>query len=200
MTTIPPSPLLTPVEALSKAANARFIAIDGLPVSGKSTLADLMIEGLGAEAIYLDDLVRPEGEWRGRIGPAFPFAYIRYAEFLDTVKTLIMTGECSYFPYDWSTGQISTQPRHLTAKAPIIVEGVSALHPELAPLYDVTFWVESEASSVLDASTRRGVGDWAEEWRNLFLPSVDLYMATDPKKRADFHVAGRGCFEEALSG
>ena len=32
---------------------------------------------------------------------------------------------------------------------PVIVEGVSALHPDLAPLYDLRIWVESDAATVL---------------------------------------------------
>ena len=43
----------------------RLVAIDGLPVSGKSTLADRLAHELGAAIVYLDDFVRPEAEWRG---------------------------------------------------------------------------------------------------------------------------------------
>lgn len=188
----PSSRLLAPDEAVALAASCRFIAIDGLPVSGKSTLGDRMAEAIGAQVIYLDDFVRPESEWRGMIAPEFPFAYIRYAAFLEAAKTLIQTGECRYFPYDWRKGKTSSEPRVLRATGPVIVEGVSALHPELAPLYNLRFWVESDAASVLDASLQRGVGDWAKEWRELFLPSVALYLATDPEARADFRVRGRG--------
>ena len=179
-------------EAISEASGARLIAIDGLPVSGKSTLADLMIEALGAEVIYLDDFVKPEAEWRGRVGPAFPFHYIRYDEFLGAVQALRQNGKCSYFPYDWGTGQPSQTARAVVLDRPVIIEGVSSLHPELAPLYDLRIWVESDAESVFEASLVRGVGDWAAEWRDLFMPSVELYLASHPQDRADLFVKGRG--------
>lgn len=72
------------------------------------------------------------------------------------------------------------------------MEGVSALHPRLAPLYDLRLWVESDPRTVLDASLARGVGDWVVEWRTLFLPSVTLYLKTEPAARAEILVAGRG--------
>ena len=38
----------------------------------------------------------------------------------------------------------------------------------------------------------RGVDDWETEWRELFLPSVELYLETRPQERASHRVAGRG--------
>ena len=73
-----------------------------------------------------------------------------------------------------------------------MVEGVSALHPDLTPLCDLRIWVDSDPATTLQASLARGVGEWANEWRDLFLPSVELYAATNPRARADLIVAGRG--------
>lgn len=74
----------------------------------------------------------------------------------------------------------------------MVVEGVSSLHPDLAARYDLRLWVESDASTTLSASLARGVGDWEHEWREVFMPSVELYMQTQPRQRADHLVAGRG--------
>ena len=181
-------------EAVAKVAaiGARLIAIDGLPVAGKSTLADAILAVTGGQAIYLDDFVRPETEWRGKIGPAFPFGYIRYDAFFKAVTDLAGTGQCQYRRYAWETGQLSDTVRTVTLDRPVVVEGVSALHKQLSPLYDLRFWVESDAASMLDAALSRGVGDWAGEWRTLFAPSVALYLDSDPRSRADFVVRGRG--------
>jgi hypothetical protein len=65
-----------------------------------------------------------------------------------------------------------------------LVEGVSVLHPDLAPLYDLHIWVESDPETTLAASLERGVGSWAYEWQFMFLPGVELYLRTDPKSRA----------------
>lgn len=145
--------------------HVRLIAIDGLPVSGKSTLAERIAADIEAECIYLDDFVRPEAEWRSRARPGFPFDYIRYDEFLGAVKALARDGSCSYRLYDWNTGRLGDEYRTVRLDRPVIVEGVSALHPELAPLYDLRFWIESDAMTTLDASLKRGVGGWEREWR-----------------------------------
>jgi uridine kinase len=172
--------------------DARLIAIDGLPVAGKSTLAGRIGTALGTEIIYLDDFVKPEAEWHSRTAPSFPFHFIRYDEFLNAVKSLANGGLCSYRLFDWETAKIRDEYRIVRLDRPVIVEGVSSLHPELTQLYDLRFWVESDAATTLQASLKRGVGNWEREWRELFLPSVDLYMRTAPQDRAEFLVAGRG--------
>jgi len=179
------------VAAVEAQPGARLIGIDGLPVSGKSTLATRLATELGATVVSLDDFVRPEAEWRGRTAPAFPFPFIRYTEFLNAVAAL-SRGEVARSPrYDWETGQFAA-PRDIRPDGLLVVEGVSAFHPRLAPLYDLRLWVESDPATVLEASLIRGVGDWEHEWRTLFLPSVELYLETGPADRADIRVAGRG--------
>ncbi len=179
-------------EAIERATTARprLIAIDGLPASGKSTLAHTMADALGAQCLWLDDFVLPERLWRGQVQPAFPFPYFDYAAFMSTVRTLALGETARYLSYDWQTGERASEAV-VHPDGPVIIEGVSALHPDLAPLYDLRFWVESDARTTLDAALQRGVGDWADEWRDLFLPSVSIYLATDPANRADFRVAGR---------
>jgi uridine kinase len=179
------------VELVRNRPNARLIAIDGLPVSGKSTLATRLETELGLEGIFLDDFVRPESEWRGRVAPAFPFEYIRYDEFMAGVRSLARGEAARYQLYDWSTGSLG-EYHVVAAGKPVVIEGVSVLHQELSPLYDLRFWVESDASATLTASLARGVGGWEHEWRDLFMPSVELYLRTNPRSRADCLVAGRG--------
>lgn len=170
----------------------RLVAIDGLPVSGKSTLAERFETELGAACMYLDDFVRPEAQWRSRAVPAFPFEYIRYDEFLDAVTTLARGDACRYRLYDWASGQLGDDYREVRPDGLVVIEGVSSLHPDLAPLYDLRLWVESDADTTLAASLERGTGGWDREWRELFLPSTELYMNTNPRERAEFCVAGRG--------
>lgn len=180
------------VALIANRPETRLVGIDGLPVSGKSTLADRLETELGAQVLYLDDFVRPEAEWRGQIAPAFPFEYIRYTEFVAAVQALGRR-EAIHIPlYDWSTGRVGDEFREIRPEGLVVVEGVSSLHPDLAPLYDLRLWVESDAATTLSASLARGVGDWEHEWRELFMPSVGLYLETEPKRRADYVVAGRG--------
>jgi uridine kinase len=169
-----------------------LVAIDGLPLAGKSTLADRLAVTVGAECIRLDDFVKPEAEWRSHDQPSFPFDFIRYDEFMAAVTGLATSGRCSFRPYNFETACAESEAREVRADRLVIVEGVSALHVDLAPLYELRIWVESDAQSTLAASSQRGMGPWAREWRELFLPSVELYLHTKPWERADIIARGRG--------
>ena len=169
-----------------------LIAIDGLPCSGKSTAAKRLVQQLGLECVYLDEFVIPEQDWPSKDNPAFPFEYIRYNEFLDTVRALSSTGQCSYYPFDWTTYSISPNKRSVRMASPVIIEGVSSLNVHVCHLYGLKIFVESDRKTILEAAIRRGHGKWDKEWRELFMPSADLYMRTDPERRADLIIPGRG--------
>jgi hypothetical protein len=77
-----------------------LVAIDGLPLSGKTTLALRLVERLGAECLSLDDFMKPEVEWPSRDRPSFPFEYIRFSEFVTAVHALAYHRRCSFHPYD----------------------------------------------------------------------------------------------------
>lgn len=186
------------VDLLSSRSGPCLIAIDGLPVSGKSTLATRLEDELGATTLYLDDFVADPATWRGIAEPGFPFPYFRYDAFMAAVRALAAGRTARFWPLDWSTSAIAPEEREIQPGGLIVVEGVSSLHPDLAPLYDLRFWVESDAGSTLSASLARGVGDWEAAWRDLFMPSVDLYLRTDPRSRADHVVLGRGAGASSL--
>jgi uridine kinase len=106
----------------------RLVAIDGLPLAGKSTLADRLALALGTECVRLDDFVKPEAEWRSHDQPSFPFDFIRYDEFVATVSGLATSSLCSFRPFSFETGSIERVAREVRVDRPVIVEGVSALH------------------------------------------------------------------------
>jgi uridine kinase len=168
-----------------------LIAIDGLPCSGKSTLADTLETAHGLGYLGLDEFVLPEREWPSR-RPAFPFVHVRYQEFMDAVRTLAATGRCDYAPFDWDTYEVSPQRKTVCHDKPVVVEGVSTLHPELTPLYGLRIFVDSDRASTFAAAMARDNGVWRDAWRELFLPSVDIYMQSRPERRADVIVPGRG--------
>lgn len=169
-----------------------LMAIDGLPCGGKSTLAERLRARLDGDCLHLDEFVLPKRDWPEAMKPAFPFEYIRYAAFMEAVRTLATVGAYSFNPFDWGTCQVSPHVRTITRDRPLIIEGVSSLNPQLCALFDVRVFVESDRSTTLHAAVQRGVGPWEHEWREVFLPSADLYMATQPQHRADVLVMGRG--------
>jgi uridine kinase len=184
------------VTRVAEGVQPPLITIDGLPCSGKGTLVDKLKERVDLDCIELDDIVLPEEHWPSRHQPAFPFPFIRYDAFLDTVKTSAATGRCSYYPFDWNTLSTSEHRRDIRLTKPVVIEGVSSLNPVLCDLYGLKIFVESDRRTVLQAALCRGVGAWEREWRELFLPSADIYMRTRPEHRADLLVLGRGILRQ----
>ena len=170
-----------------------LIAVDGLPLSGKSTLAGKLAERFGWDVLEFDDFYLPADGWPPNIEAAFPFPFFRLDEFRQAVRSLREQGECAWRPIDWPTLTIRSEPLHIGSGRPVIVEGCSVLDPDLADLYDVRLFMVSDRDTLLKAQKARdGENVLSDDWAKLFLPSVDLYMRTQPVKRADLVVAGRG--------
>jgi uridine kinase len=180
------------IEQIAVRIGLRIVAIDGLPCAGKSTMAERLAKRIGAQCVQLDEFVLPKTEWPLSESAAFPFKFIRYNAFLAAVEALAIEGQCLFRPFDWNTLAISERVRTVKLGKPVIIEGVSSLHPRLCGLYDVRVFVESNRATTLQVATERSSGLWREEWQDLLLPSVDLYLRTEPQKRADLLVAGRG--------
>jgi uridine kinase len=176
---------------LARALSRPLIGIDGLPCAGKTTLAFRLADIYDFPILHVDEFIRAEEDWTSR-QPNFPFPYIRYEEFLQAVIDLAKTGACTYYPFDWKIFQVSKTPKRLTTERPVIVEGISALVPLLRPYYGLKIFVDSDRRSIIDVAHDRALGVWADEWRRIFLPSVDMYMLTHPEKQADILFPGRG--------
>jgi uridine kinase len=185
---------MSPISDALKAhiREADLIAIDGLPCSGKSTLADRLAVDLGLAIVGLDDFYLPEPLWPRDIAPGFPFPFLRAAQFREALQALKRDGRCSYLPYDGHSGRISGTARELHRRGPVIVEGCSVLDPGMEQVYDLRLYVTSDRASVMEARQQHGDDPDARNWEHLFLPSLDLYMATLPELRADIVIPGRG--------
>lgn len=171
-----------------------LIGIDGRPCSGKSKIADLLIETLHAEGLFLDDFFRPQTEWPNHIHPAFPFPYFRYKEFLEGVLKLSKGMVFEYQPYDWTTNRIEGT-RMIDPKNIIIVEGVSVLCEPLVPCFYKKILIVSDASNEFEAICQREKNN-IKVWNELYLPSVNIYWRTKPWERADILYAGRGLVDK----
>ena len=84
---------------------------------------------------------------------------------------------------------ISAEVASRAERLPLAGRKVLIIVENLPVPFDRRVWQEA---TTLAASLARGVGDWEHEWREVFMPSVALYLETEPKRRADFIIAGRG--------
>ncbi|CAN5190018.1 hypothetical protein BH09DEP1_BH09DEP1_0590 [soil metagenome] len=111
---------------------------------------------------------------------------------MNGIKTLAAGKSFPYHTYDWQIDGPSAKPTTIAPEGIIIVEGVSALNTELAPLYYKKIWVESDRESEFAAIAERENEKNLDVWKNIYIPSVDIYCSQKPWKRAHITYAGRG--------
>jgi hypothetical protein len=102
-----------------------LIAIDGLPLSGKSTFAERLADRFGRAVLGFDDFYLPERDWPANIEPLFPFPFFRVDEFRQAVRSLHGKGKCAWRPIDWTTLTVQTEPLRLDGRR----SGTNRAHP-----------------------------------------------------------------------
>lgn len=80
------------------------------------------------ECLRLDDLVKPEAEWRSHDQPSFPFDFIRYDEFVAAVSGLATSGlGCLSTLWFFETG---SEAREVQADRPVIAKAYLPCTPD----------------------------------------------------------------------
>lgn len=182
---------------MSAATSTRaLIAIDGRGCSGKSTLATQLAESLGPSATVLgvDSFFTPFAEQQAPAPGVL--RHLRWREFQEAIAQFRQGRGLHYRPYDWDADRLLPSE---TVDAPLlVVEGLYAMHRDVADLYDARIWIESDLSTrwdrVLHRDGPRRIDRWRDEWVLLEQRYVDEQQ---PWRRADVMVAGIGlCVSE----
>jgi uridine kinase len=173
----------------------KFVAIDGHGGSGKSSLAELLSERLGAEIVHTDDFASWDnpGDW--------------WPLLIERVFAPIMAGART-ISYPRSKWWEDHHPEPVIAQAvtPImILEGVGSLREQLRPYISFGVFVDAPA----DVCLRRGLardaghdGKSNEEIRAMWQQWLDYendYLDREhPEEHADLLVDGTKPFDEQL--
>jgi len=88
--------------------------------------------------------------------PLIPIGLGSLCELVTAIRSLAHNRHCVFHPYDWETGHTADERKVIRGDGIALAEGVSVLHPDLAPLYDLRIWVESDPETTLAASLERG--------------------------------------------
>ncbi|MGA4669231.1 hypothetical protein ACPCG0_05445 [Propionibacteriaceae bacterium Y1923] len=157
-----PTASLPPAELLVTVARwldegARWIAVDGLGASGKTTLADQLAAHVdGLAVVHLDDFTRP-----GAVG-------WERERFREQVYEPLRVGVATrHQRHHWT----STEPTDWVELSPgrgVLVEGVGASEPPEGLVWDRVLWVAAPQERRHRRAEARDVGRfecWAQNWR-----------------------------------
>ncbi|MET9617444.1 uridine kinase family protein [Kitasatospora indigofera] len=172
--------------------SSRILAIDGTGGSGKTTLAAAVAGHLdGADVVHVDDFYRPMPDHeREQLDAEQGYhRYFDWERLRDQVLIPLRNGGAArYQLYDWATERLGAW-REIAPGTLVIVEGVYAARPELAPYYHFTAYVDTPRDVCLRRVRARGENpeEWIERWR----AAEDHYLHTTwPRTRAGLVVRG----------
>ena len=191
------------------------VAIDGVDGSGKTTLADELVEPIrraGREVIRasVDGFHHPRAVRYTR-GPDSPEGYFLDSFDYATLKRELLDPlgserDASFrtAAFDYRVDRAVESPRRVAARnAVLLFDGVFLLRPELQASWDLTVWLDVPFEITVGravARDSRGGGDAAitrGKYEQRYVPGQRLYLTQcRPQERADI-VVDNSVFERA---
>jgi uridine kinase len=159
-------------------AATRVVAIDGLGGSGKSSLAVLLSDVLGASVVQTDDFAswsNPADWW---------------PDLIERVLEPLASGEpARYTPTNWSSGpdrrEIVVEPGDL-----VLVEGVTASREAFRRYLAYAIWVETRREVRLRRGLERDGEGALPEWER-WMAAEDAYVERErPAEHVDLVLPG----------
>ncbi len=151
------------------------IVIDGNAASGKSTMAEMLKEILGAEIIHMDDFFLPL-ELRTEARLQEPGGNVHYERFLEEVIPHIgAEEEFSYRNFDCS--KMNYNGQSVIKNVPWrIVEGAYSCHPIFGNYADLKVFLSIDREEQMQRILRRNGEEMAEMFRKLWIPLEEKYF------------------------
>lgn len=161
------------------------VAIEGGSASGKTTLASLLERVYDGTVLHADDFfLRPEQRTRERLSEIG--GNLDRERLLDEVLIPLRQGkELCYRRFDCSA-QTLEDPIRISPKRLTVVEGAYSMHPELAPYYDLSVFLDIESEYQRERITKRNTPQFAARFFEEWIPLEEVYFSkTQAKQRCD---------------
>lgn len=160
-----------------------LVGIDGAGGSGKSTLAKNLASALtSATVVHIDDFAdwTDDSNWE-------------LSTFADRVLEPLIAGiTAKHQRYDWPTDTFG-EWFEVIPNSIVIVEGVTALRPDLRDYWHVSAWVDSPRELRLERGVARDGEAIRSKWEDIWMPGEDEYFERDrPREHARFIYDGSG--------
>lgn len=167
-------PALLQIAAAAQRGKPTVVAIDGRCGSGKTSLARLAQQILPCNVIHMDDFYLPPKK-RDPNWMHIPGGNMDFQRFLKEVLIPAESGRPIYYrPYDCRSGAPGDAV-FLPSNFLTVVEGSYALHPLLAPHYDVKIFMTCSQDEQHRRLKRRE-GDHIAAYESRWIPLEEQYL------------------------
>jgi len=162
-----------------------IVAIEGSCGSGKTTLSSMLSELYDCTVFHMDDFfLRPEQRTPERFAEIG--GNIDWERFLSEVLQPLSKGEdISFRRFDCSSRTL-TEPRSITPKQLVVVEGVYSMRYELAEYYDLAVFLDISPEEQRARILRRNSPQMAQRFFTEWIPLENRYFnMAKVKERCD---------------
>ena len=154
-----------------------LVAIDGMAGSGKSGLAALLSELVGADVVHMDDFfLPPEKRTMERLTEVG--GNVDYERFSAEVLPALCRDEWlpfTYRIYDCGVKALHGE-RRIGMSEVRIVEGSYALHPTFGKYYDFAIFLHTTPEEQMRRILKRNGNVLGERFRNVWIPRENAYF------------------------
>ena len=179
------SPLLVRIDRLMAERERVLVAIDGGSASGKTTLGAPLQSIYACPVFHMDDFfLRPEQRTPERFSE--PGGNVDRERFLSEVLLPLREGKAvDYRRFDCKTFTIAP-PRRIEPGRLNIIEGAYAMHPDLAPYYDLSVFLAIPAEKQRERILKRNAPAQTKQFFDRWIPLERRYFdALDVQDRCD---------------
>ncbi len=165
---------IIPILLKISSANAKIVSVDGRAAAGKTTVASVLCQVIGAEIVHMDHFFLPPelrtSERLSEIG-----GNIHYERFaLEVIENLRSGKEFSYRIFDCS--QMDYGENKVVKKAPyIVVEGSYSAHPIFNDYADVKVFADVSEEEQMKRIISRNGEKMAEIFASRWIPMEEAY-------------------------
>lgn len=165
-----------------RGAGTVLVGIDGFGGSGKSTIAEALRSRLGdAVVVSLDDFIVKDhiddDSWER--------VWDRERLLVQVLVPVSQGLIARYQPLDWASNELGEE-RVFEADGFLIVEGITALHPDLRAQYDYRIWIDAPIEAARTRGAARDAGHENEARWEHWSQNDLAYAATHrPREHAD---------------